>query len=82
MRVVNFLIFVTLQCDDVVAEFFGTKCMLLCSGNDASVLQQNLKREDGVMGAILQFPWQPRSARLFALWKAVGSGTSIHASIY
>lgn len=26
------------------------------------------------MGVILWFPWQPGSAGLFALWKAVGSG--------
>ena len=72
--VVNFLIFVTLWCDDVVAELFGNKHVLLCSRNDASSLQQNLKWEYGVMGVILWFPWQPGSAGLFALWKAVGSG--------
>lgn len=71
--VVNFLIFVTLRCDNVVAELFSNKRALLCGGNDASVLQQNLKWEHGVMGAILWFPWQLGSARLFTLWNAVGS---------
>jgi len=54
-------------------EFFSNEHAPLCSGNAASVLQQNVKWEHGVMGVILWFPWQPGSAGLFALWKAVGS---------
>lgn len=41
----NFLGFVTLQNDVVVTEFFDNKHVSLCSGNDASALQQNLKWE-------------------------------------
>lgn len=52
MCAVNFLIFVTLQYDDVVAEFYDNKHVSLCSGNDASALQQNFKWEHLVVSMV------------------------------
>lgn len=80
--VANFLIFVTLRCDDIVAEFFSNKHVLLHSEDDASALQQNLKREHGVTGAILQFPWQQGVPGCLHCGRQWVAGTSINASIY